>query len=136
MDLANLRTLGTNIGCAVFSAAILCSCSLKETEIVGTYVADRGYAYEKITFGSDGTCVQEVSVPQVEHTYVARGTWRYSAKVSVVFLDGTMVLNDGLGRLPKNFAVIQPGSAAYPIQRWFGRPVLGSDQDVVFKKIQ
>jgi membrane protein implicated in regulation of membrane protease activity len=102
---------------------------VRESDLPGTYVADRGFAVETLTVKHDGKFVQTVKVNKDGRVVVTNGTWRVrSEDKDIYFSEEFMVVIDGFGNLipefdhPKRKAI-----SILPVRRIIGRVEIGGD---------
>jgi hypothetical protein len=113
-----------------------CSLSIEPPEIYGTYVADYDFAKEKLTLSRDGTFIQEITVKVTSKVDVARGTWTYDPKTGYgTFHENFMIVMDGFKRPQPDYTHPRPGLVVQPVEKFFGRIRIGSDEGILYKKI-
>src|SRR6266850_2537015 len=108
-----------------------CSCA-KVTDIPGTYLADYGFAKEKLIFSNDGKYQQEVTIKETGKVFVKHGEWEFDAKKREIVIDqkNFMFVADGFGKMQPNFENPPPGQVRLPVYGILGRLTLGGSPDV------
>jgi len=107
-----------------------------QTELYGTYVADYDVAKEKLTLNKDGTFVQEVMLKATSKVDIAKGTWIYDPKTGYVsFEEKFMLVLDGFRKLNPDYAHPKPGGVSEPVDKYFGRILLGAAEGILYKKV-
>jgi hypothetical protein len=112
---------------ALFVAFTLMACSMavKRDKVPGTYIALYPFGTDKIMLNSDGTFVQQVTLSN-DAPATARGSWKFDANKSRVFLYGSMVVVDGFGNLKADWRTVTSGVDSMDVEiHWF-KIVMGS----------
>jgi hypothetical protein len=135
-----LTSLSLPVGAIIFLKLLFsisgCSLSVKASEIYGAYVADYDFAKEKLTLNRDGTFIQEITFKKTSKVDVAKGTWTYDPKTGyVTFHENFMIVMDGFKRLLPDYTHPKPGLVVEPVEKFFGRIRIGSDEGILYKKI-
>ena len=107
-----------------------------ESELFRIYIANYRVAKEKLVLKEDGTFAQEVTVKANSQVATSRGSWRYNATTGyVTFRSGFMLAVDGSGNLKPDYARPAAGLVILPAESFFGRVQLGSDERVVYERV-
>lgn len=105
-------------------------------ELYGTYVADYEVAREKLTLNPDGTFIQEVTIKKAAKVDVAKGAWSFDAKSGYVRFDGGfMSVLNGFREFDPNYRSPKQGIVSEPTGKVLGRLSIGTDEGIIYKKI-
>lgn len=122
----------------LFICLILCftACSkIKDKpELFGSYVADYNIAKEKLTLSKDGTFVQEVVLKATSKRDTTNGKWGFDRKMGYVSLQNYMAVLNGFRQLNPDYSR-KLTSAYLPAETLFDSITIGSDEGVLYKKI-
>ena len=128
------------IGCVLLVVAVSVALSAFSTtvpieKVYGTYVASYPFGTDTITLNRDGTFAQKVVVYDDPPPAVTQGHWEFNAKRSHVTFDRHLPMDEGFGRLDKNWRTPHEGIAAIlPVEILFFRIVLGSGANYPYYK--
>ena len=128
------------IGCVLLGVAVSVALSGFSTtvpieKVYGTYVASYPFGTDTIMLDRDGTFVQKVVVYDDPPPAVTKGHWEFDAKKSHVNFDRYLPIDDGFGRLNKNWRTPNEGVAAVlPVERLFFRTVMSSGAEYPYFK--
>ena len=123
------------LGVAVSVALSAFSRTVPIESVYGTYVASYPFGTDTIMLNRDGTFVQKVEVYDDPPPAVAQGRWIFDAKKSHVTFDRYLPIDEGFGRLNKNWRIPNEGIAAVlSIEILFFRIVLGSGSNYPYFK--
>jgi hypothetical protein len=120
------------LGCLQLSG---CDNTVTSADLPGTYVADYGFATEKLVIEADGRFTQEIKVAASGNIVTSRGKWHFdTGEQDVVFDESFKTVANGFGNLDPNFA--RPGNAIVilPVRRGFEGLQIGLDPRVPYKR--
>ena len=128
------------IGCVLLVVAVSVALSafsrtVPIEKVYGTYVSSYPFGTDTIMLNRDGTFVQKVEVYDDPPPAVSKGHWEFDAKRSRVTFDRYLPMDEGFGRLNKNWRIPNEGNAAsLPVERLFFRIVMSSGANYPYFK--
>jgi hypothetical protein len=132
-----INNLLPSLWTASFLALLLFSCKPEDySNLFGTYLADYDIAKERLTLNKDGTFVQEVTIKATSKIDKVNGKWTYDSKTGyLTFHDNFMLVLNGLRKFQPDYAQPKPGLVGYPVNVSFGKIRIGSNEGIIYKKI-
>jgi hypothetical protein len=106
-----------------------CGKPLKNSDLLGTYTADFGFATETLTLRADGQFLQHVKLKREGKTVSTNGTWRFDSEdKDIYFSEAFLAVKDGFGNMVTNFNQMNRASIyILPVRRSFGTIEIGGD---------
>jgi hypothetical protein len=122
MTLPTVRVL---IAICLLLAFVGCSTRVNPDKIVGTYVARHPFGTETLVLSKDGRFTQEVVIPG-EKPALFQGTWSYDARDGYVTFHNLARVDDGLGKLNRNWRTDVGGISALSAEILWLKQIINS----------
>jgi len=122
------------------SVVLLFTCACFRTpdfhDIAGNYVAHYSYGTEELDLRPDGIFVQKVYISSSQRQLETTGKWTFDRRRLRVELNDKYLVDDGFGRLPKDYDTLKPGVSSFPVQHELpsGRLILSQGDSPAFQK--
>lgn len=115
------------------------SLSVSSTQVFGTYVASYPFGTSTVTLNRDGTFIQRVAVTSDPPPVISKGRWSFNSDSYsdsyVTFYDGYLNVDDGFGRLRRDWRVPEKNSVAVPpVRRKFFRILINPEAKYPYVK--
>lgn len=112
-----------------------CGGNFTKDDISGSYIAKYSFAIDQLNLNPNGTFSQSVKIIGDTTTYTVKGIWYLESDRYTLWLKNPLNINDGHGKLSKNFNI--PGTSVTQAWRpfwFFGTIRIGSDEGVPYLK--
>jgi hypothetical protein len=107
-----------------------------QSDLFGTYIADYEVAKEKLTLNKDGTFIQEVTLKATSKVDITKGEWSYdSASGYVTFEKNFLIVLNGFGELNHDYTKPSTGAVIEPVEKCFWHISIGTDEGILYKKV-
>jgi len=94
---------------------------IKEEDLYGTWVAKYPFGTEKLVLYSNGEYYQHVNVifNGISKSTTNKGRWKYDIQDRNITLENALVVDDGFGKLKKDYNIPYVGYIVSPVSKLF-----------------
>jgi len=117
------------LGVSLFVVVTGCGKPVAQSDLLGTYVADFGFATDTLTLKENGKFIQTIKIKEDGRVVTKTNTWHFGQEDRNIVIDKDyMLVIDGFSKMIPDFDRLNTNSVTIgPVRRRFGKLEIGGD---------